>query len=80
MPLPHTNLAQGMSKAEQIRCAVAAKSIEPLPGPLTSSFGVAQFLTDETPEALIARVDAALYRAKENGRNRVVAAGAAGQL
>jgi diguanylate cyclase (GGDEF)-like protein len=37
----------------------------------TCSIGVASACADETLESLIARVDAALYRAKANGRNRV---------
>jgi diguanylate cyclase (GGDEF)-like protein/PAS domain S-box-containing protein len=38
---------------------------------LTASFGVGSYVWDETPEALIDRVDTALYRAKTGGRNRV---------
>jgi PleD family two-component response regulator len=41
---------------------------------VTLSCGVAQMLPGETLEALIARADAALRRAKENGRDRVEAA------
>lgn len=41
---------------------------------ITASFGVAQLSADETPEALIQRADAALYQAKENGRNQVIIA------
>ena len=72
--MPHTNLAQGAAKAEQIRCAVAAEPIEPLPRVVTASFGVAELAPGETAEAFIGRADAALYRAKESGRNRVVTA------
>jgi PleD family two-component response regulator len=35
------------------------------------SFGVAVLLETDTPEDLVARADMALYRAKEQGRNRV---------
>ncbi len=38
---------------------------------LTASFGVATAREGETYESLFARADAALYRAKSNGRNRV---------
>ncbi len=37
----------------------------------TASFGVATYNENETAEDLINRADEALYRAKENGRNRV---------
>jgi len=37
----------------------------------TASFGVATFEQNETAEELINRADEALYKAKENGRNRV---------
>lgn len=46
-----------------------------LPMPhLTASLGVASLAEGQDEQALIARADAALYRAKEAGRNRVVAA------
>jgi diguanylate cyclase len=40
--------------------------------PLTVSVGVASASATETPESLFRRADAALYRAKNGGRNRVV--------
>ncbi len=59
--------------AERLRVAVAA---EPFPGAaealrLTVSIGCAQSRPGETPEALFKRVDDALYRAKNAGRNRI---------
>lgn len=38
---------------------------------VTCSFGVAEFEIGDTTETLVARADAAMYRAKINGRNRV---------
>lgn len=42
------------------------------PGEVSASIGVAELQRGETLGELVARVDAALYRAKEGGRNRVV--------
>ena len=44
-------------------------------GNVTSSFGTAEWLPDESREDWFKRVDQALYRAKNTGRNRVVGFG-----
>ncbi len=41
---------------------------------LTASIGVAQQVKGEAAESLLRRADAALYRAKAEGKNRVVQA------
>ena len=43
--------------------------------PVTVSIGVAQLQRKEDREGWLSRADAALYRAKELGRNQVIAAG-----
>lgn len=71
--LPETGLARAAEVAERIRARVAAETFGD--GKITVSIGVAEFPRHgETPEALIAAADAALYQAKDTDRNRVVAA------
>jgi diguanylate cyclase (GGDEF)-like protein len=43
--------------------------------PISVSAGVAAWEAGDTAETLVARADAALYRAKDAGRNRVIVAG-----
>ncbi len=71
--LPHTRLDYALVAAERIRAALAAAHIEPLPDGVTASFGVAELAVGEKGDALLRRIDAALYSAKQSGRNRVVA-------
>ncbi|MBD3314388.1 MAG: diguanylate cyclase [Chitinivibrionales bacterium] len=71
--LPETALDSAAVVAERIRQKVGAnKAVRNLS--VTISLGVTCFTPDETPEMLVKRVDDALYRAKESGRNRVVRA------
>ena len=58
--------------AERLRAAVEGADW-PL-RPVTISLGVATLAPGETPGELVARADAALYRAKRGGRNRVARA------
>ncbi len=74
MVLPETDLTGARPFAERLRKAIASFPI-PLPtGPLTvtCSLGIAERTSAETEAGqLLARADAALYRAKAGGRNRV---------
>ena len=56
--------------AEKLRAAIEAHEF-PVVGRKTASFGVAELAEGEMLEHAVERADAALYRAKENGRNRV---------
>lgn len=69
--LPETRLDAAIQAAERIRRAVDGR-VHTRERPACSvSVGVAAMGDGETVEALLARVDAALYRAKAAGRNRV---------
>ena len=73
--LPETDQGQAVGTAERVRAAIEA---EPLfvrgqPIALSCSFGVAQYLPDESHVAWLERVDKCLYAAKQTGRNRVCA-------
>jgi diguanylate cyclase len=63
-------LNQIQKQLESKRWAVAASG-ERL-GAVTASFGVARLRDGESADELLRRVDAKLYEAKANGRNRVV--------
>jgi len=74
MVLPETDLAGARLLTERLRKAIAAKPILLPTGSvsLTCSMGMAQrTIPDLEAGHLLARADAALYRAKAQGRNRV---------
>jgi len=71
--LPHTSLDAALTVAENARIALANLAVPDLP-PFTVSIGVARHQPDESLDTLFKRVDDALYRAKNNGRNKVLAA------
>jgi diguanylate cyclase (GGDEF)-like protein len=62
------------SKAENIRKSVEDQSFEIVPGlKVTISVGVAMYTKGINLDQLVKNSDLALYKAKEKGRNNVVA-------
>jgi diguanylate cyclase (GGDEF)-like protein len=74
--LPHTPIGGAMQCLERIRATVEVTPFRTSAGALGATFsaGVAEFREGESSAHLLARADAALYRAKGAGRNRVLAA------
>ncbi len=60
--------------AEGIRSVMARTGIEGMDGRLTVSVGATLLRIHEVPDTAVARADAALYQAKNDGRDRVVVA------
>jgi diguanylate cyclase (GGDEF)-like protein len=79
--LPGCDATATADKAEQLRATVGLPPIETLTGTLrvTMSIGAvaAANWPDENAKQVLLMVDAALYRANHEGRNRVVRAGGA---
>ncbi len=77
--LPRTGAEDALAVAERIRADVAALRLSDEAGELvsaTASVGIATLSQGQfdSPQALLKAVDMALYRAKDKGRNLVVAA------
>jgi diguanylate cyclase (GGDEF)-like protein len=80
--LPGTDLAGGVQLAERVRAALAKRTIEAPNGErlhVTASFGVAEFAGQGGLSELLAAADAALYRAKRAGKDRVATATSSGR-
>ena len=72
--LPRTDAAGAAIMAERVRSSLATVPIHDTEGNafmVTASLGIAECLEGDNEDSLISRADAALYRAKEAGRNRV---------
>ncbi|MFN7017658.1 MAG: diguanylate cyclase [Fimbriimonadales bacterium] len=67
--LPNTTLEQAVQVAERLRKQISA--IQNPHAPVSASLGVASYRLGTAPAALLYEADAALYRAKRNGRNQV---------
>jgi GGDEF domain-containing protein len=70
--LPHTKLAGAKRAIDRLRELVLAAPFDTVAGPLrvTFSAGMAEYRPKESVADTLARADEALYRAKEQGRNR----------
>ena len=71
--LPNTTCEDSVTLAERMRSSIEQYPRITTPA-VTASFGVAQLQAGEDEDAMMSRVDAALYQAKHEGRNRVIAA------
>ncbi|HEY3697974.1 MAG TPA: GGDEF domain-containing protein [Spongiibacteraceae bacterium] len=74
--LPETDREEAFRAIETIREAVAECPFHfrEQPVAVTLSAGIAAFVDDASPEAVFERADAAMYQAKEAGRNRCIIA------
>ena len=69
--LPHTDIAGASHIAEQMRGKIETDSFGDICR-VTASFGVIEIDEDETYEEWFSRLDVALYKAKNSGRNQVI--------
>jgi len=66
-------LDQALEYAERIRASVEGANYSYMGNhPVTVSVGLSVYEADDTAETMFGRADAALYRAKRSGKNRVV--------
>ena len=74
--MPDTDTGQAEAVAERVRQSMAEKPFEVGPSrPLSVTVSAGVALNEshaDTPESLVKRADVALYRAKREGRNRVI--------
>ncbi len=71
--MSHTRLANAVNAAEKLRQIVEKEPIEEI-GHITCSFGVSEFSDRDDVQSIIVRADNAMYRAKKDGKNKVVVA------
>jgi diguanylate cyclase (GGDEF)-like protein len=68
--LPNASYEQAKELAERLRIGISIYHFDGV-GSATASFGVSSFEREDDFYSLIQRADAALYRAKESGKNQV---------
>ena len=73
--LPYTKLDGALARADRIRMQARNLDFSEFGKKrlITVSIGVAQYRRNESVTGIVSRADAALYKAKQAGRNRVVA-------
>lgn len=67
--LIETGMTDAFREAEKLRRLIGALEIDGIEGSITISIGVTTLATTDDRKALIARADAAMYAAKQAGRN-----------
>jgi diguanylate cyclase (GGDEF)-like protein len=68
--IPEIDLEGAKIHAERLRRAIE-EHVFGEAGAITASFGVSQFEDGDSADTFLKKADAALYKAKSNGRNRV---------
>ncbi len=68
--LPETTEEEAMQLAEKLRKKIENHKFDKITN-LTCSFGVTNFRENDSAESLMIRVDKILYKAKQNGRNKI---------
>nr|WP_232349172.1 GGDEF domain-containing protein [Neptunomonas qingdaonensis] len=71
--MPSTQAEEGAKAIEKLRESISKSpfNFHGQPVTITMSFGVTETRESDTKDGLFARADAALYKAKQEGRNRV---------
>gem|GEM_PF-5432420 len=70
MLLSHTPQDHAMEMCQRLRASLAQANFEGV-GQVTASFGLTRIHKDDSLDSALIRADQALYKAKQNGRNRV---------
>ena len=70
--LPDSSIAAAVDIAERLRLSIASTALETV-GHITVSLGVALWRSGDSMEDVFHKADQLLYRAKQQGRNQVVA-------
>ncbi len=69
--LPQTEREHAAVLADRIRARIAEHQFPGI-GRVTCSFGVTEYIPEDSVESIFIRVDGLMYRAKSQGKNRVV--------
>jgi len=71
--MPQTALNEAKEKAERLRVETEQLHFDSMQRGVTASFGVTEFGSSDDAEAVLKRVDEAIYVSKHEGRNRTTA-------
>ncbi|MBD3611224.1 MAG: GGDEF domain-containing protein, partial [Hydrogenovibrio crunogenus] len=69
--MPETSLENALIISERIRSTVEGISSKDVPEKITISMGLVELNSWDNVQSFYKRADEALYKAKENGRNRI---------